>query len=61
MCFLIDRLDTGNVGIGSDLQAGGKYVPEPLNRSDAFRRIRSGLLERGYPQAVVDGVLGDNP
>lgn len=57
---LIERLGEERVGIGSDLQAGGRYVPEPLNRPDALDRIRRALRERGYSQQVRDGVLGEN-
>jgi len=32
---LVQRLGENCVGIGTDLQAGGRYVPAPLNRDDA--------------------------
>lgn len=45
---------------GTDLQAGGKYVPSSLNQDETFSEIAQRLLERGYSQHVVDGVLGRN-
>jgi microsomal dipeptidase-like Zn-dependent dipeptidase len=57
---LIGHLGPDHVGIGTDLQAGGRYVPANLNRDDTFSRIGRRLTERGYPQEVVDGVLGRN-
>lgn len=57
---LIERLGVDHVGIGSDLQAGGKYVPLPLNRPDAFLEIRRRLLARGHSLDTVEGVLGLN-
>ncbi len=57
---LTERLGPENVGIGTDLQADGRYVPEPLNRLDTLERLRSGLLERGFTPGEVDGFLGGN-
>ena len=57
---LVQRLGENCVGIGTDLQAGGRYVPAPLNRDDAFAVIARRLRERGLSQAAVDGVLGRN-
>lgn len=57
---LIGHLGPDHVGVGTDLQAGGRYVPASLNREDAFSKIGRRLTDRGYPQEVVDGVLGRN-
>ena len=64
---LIDHIETlahslgpQQVGIGTDLQADGRYVPEPLYRLDTLARLRSGLLERGFTPGEVDGILGGN-
>jgi membrane dipeptidase len=57
---LIERLGPGHVGIGTDLQAGGKYVPVSLSQKDSFARIRQRLQERGFEQDTIDGILGGN-
>lgn len=57
---LAEQLGSEQVGIGTDLQADGRYVPEPLYRQDTLPRLRSGLLERGFTPAEVDGILGGN-
>ncbi|MBI4917162.1 MAG: membrane dipeptidase [Acidobacteria bacterium] len=57
---LVQRLGEDRVGIGTDLQAGGRYVPASLNRDDAFALIARRLRERGCSQAAVDGILGGN-
>jgi len=57
---LVTRLGPDHVGIGTDLQAGGKYVPEALNQEDSFARIRRRLQDRGFGQQTIDGILGGN-
>ena len=57
---LIAHLGSSNVGIGTDLQAGGAYVPAALNEDGVLQRIERVLLERGLSRGVVDGVLGLN-
>ena len=57
---LVERLGPDHVGIGTDLQAGGKYVPVTLNQKDAFARIRQRLEKRGFEEATIDSILGGN-
>ncbi len=57
---LVKRLGSEHVGIGTDLQAGGRYVPASLNRNDSFALIRRELAERGYLAEDIDGILGKN-
>lgn len=57
---LVERLGADHVGIGSDLQAAGRYAPPSLNRSDAFAEIGRQLIRRGCTQETVNGVLGRN-
>jgi len=57
---LVARLGPHHVGIGTDLQAGGKYVPDALNQDDAFAEIRRRLQDRGLGQQTIDGILGGN-
>jgi membrane dipeptidase len=57
---LVERLGPDHVGIGTDLQAGGKYVPDALNQKDTFAEIRRRLQDRGFKHQTIDGVLGGN-
>jgi len=57
---LARHLGPEQVGIGTDLQADGRYVPEPLYRQDTLSQLRSGLLEKGFTPGEVDGILGGN-
>jgi microsomal dipeptidase-like Zn-dependent dipeptidase len=57
---LVTRMGADRVGIGTDLQKGGQYVPEPLNRMDAFAEISARLRQRGYSQQAIEGILGGN-
>jgi microsomal dipeptidase-like Zn-dependent dipeptidase/photosystem II stability/assembly factor-like uncharacterized protein len=57
---LVEILGTDHVGIGTDLQAGGRYVPASLNRNDSLELIQVRLTARGYSAEEVDGILGGN-
>ena len=57
---LVERLGEDRVGIGTDLQAAGRYTPAPLNRNDAFALIASRLRERGFSQPAIEDILGRN-
>lgn len=57
---LVERLGPDHVGIGTDLQAGGEYVPASLNQKDSFARIRRRLQDRGFSRQKIDGILGGN-
>lgn len=57
---LVTRMGADRVGIGTDLQKGGQYVPGPLNRMDAFAEISARLRQRGYSQQAIEGILGGN-
>jgi microsomal dipeptidase-like Zn-dependent dipeptidase len=56
----VRRLGAGHVGIGSDYQAGGKYVAAPLGDLAAFEKIAAELARRGYDAAVVGRILYSN-
>ncbi|HOC44136.1 MAG TPA: membrane dipeptidase [Thermoanaerobaculales bacterium] len=58
--YLVKRMGVDRVGIGTDQQRGGQYVPEPLNRMDAFAEIGARLRKRGYSQQAIEGILGGN-
>jgi len=48
------------IGIRTDLQAFGKYVPEELRRTDALQRVCSEMAARGYSLAEIEQVLTGN-
>jgi membrane dipeptidase len=65
--ILIDHIDyvtkfvgLDNVGIGSDLQAKGKYVPETLYQYNMKEMLIKGLRERGYSQLKIGKILSGN-
>jgi microsomal dipeptidase-like Zn-dependent dipeptidase len=57
---LVQSLGEDHVGIGTDLQAEGRYTPTPLNQDNAFALIGRRLLERGFSQPAIEGILGRN-
>ncbi len=48
------------IGIGSDYQANGKYVPQSLNETNTYKRIQDGLLMKGYSEADVRKIMSGN-
>jgi membrane dipeptidase len=49
-----------HVGIGSDLDSGAVPTPVGLDSVSDYPRITEGLLRRGYAEADVAKVLGEN-
>lgn len=49
-----------HIGIGSDFQAAGKYIPEELNQNDVFTKISETMKLFGYSASEISGVLGNN-
>lgn len=58
--YLVNQLGEDYVGIGSDYQAQGKYVPESLNKSNTYKVIANSLLKRGYSETSVNKIMCDN-
>jgi membrane dipeptidase len=63
---LLDHIDhiakvagVEHVGLGSDFD-GISVVPEQLNDVSYFPYITQGLLDRGYSEAQIQGILGGN-
>ena len=52
--YLVEKLGHGHVGIGSDYQAFGRYVPADLNEANTFSRIEAGLLAKGFSAKQID-------
>ena len=64
---LLDQMDhirtlvgIDHLGIGTDLQAYGQYVPDELGRTSAISVLQAGMAERGYTPADIQKVLGGN-
>ena len=49
-----------HLGIGTDLQAYGQYVPDELGRTSAIGDLQAAMAERGYSPADIQKVLGRN-
>jgi len=47
-----------HVGIGSDFD--GAFMPQGLEDASKFPRITEGLLQRGYSEADIRKILGEN-
>ncbi len=56
----IDRIvqiaGVDHAGIGSDFDGGGSVLADATE----FPRITAGLVERGYPEAAIRQILGEN-
>ena len=52
--YLVEKLGHGRVGIGSDYQVSGRYVPTELNLANTFEEIQDGLIQVGYSPEEVE-------
>jgi len=53
-------IDISHIGIGSDYQAAGKYIPEELNKLDTFVKIAEVMKIHGYTESEISDVFGKN-
>lgn len=58
--YLAGKLGVKSVGIGSDYQAGGRYVAGGLNSPDVFVRLREELIKRGFSSRNVEDIFYNN-
>ena len=58
--YLRSRIGIEHIGIGTDLQAFGRYVPEELNRVGVMNSIRTALKSRGYCDSEIEAIFGEN-
>ena len=58
--YLKQFVEMNHIGIGSDYQADGKYIPADLNEKDVFQKMAKAMAERGYSPSEINGVLGGN-
>jgi membrane dipeptidase len=47
-----------HVGVGSDFD--GAFMPAGMEDASSFPLLTEGLLRRGYPEADIRGILGEN-
>ena len=48
------------IGIGTDYQAAGKYIPQDMNHKQVIDEIKKNMLTHGYSEQEINGVLGLN-
>lgn len=58
--YLVKYLGNDHIGIGSDYQANGKYVPTSLNANETYYKIQNALLSRGYSDATTKKIMSEN-
>jgi len=54
---LTQILESDHVGIGSDYQAMGKYVPFALNEINAYQQIEEGLQKEGFTVSEIGSIM----
>jgi len=57
---VIDLVGVGHVGIGSDFDGVGDSLPTGLKDVSAYPNLVEGLLRRGYSEADIRKILGEN-
>ena len=55
-----DLVGVDHIGIGTDFQELGRYVPGDLKTVSAINQIRTGLADRGYSPEEVEKITGGN-
>ncbi len=58
--YLTNLVGTEHIGIGTDLQAAGKYIPQDMNTENCLANIKSELIMLGYSYADIDLIMKDN-
>lgn len=58
--YIKKKIGIDNVGIGSDLQANGRYVSKDLNSIISKRLIIEALKKREYSTSDIEKVMGKN-
>lgn len=55
--YLSNILGSDHVGIGSDYQASGKYVPQALNEHNTYRQIQESLRSAGFSDSEIGMIM----
>ncbi len=58
--YLKSTIGINNIGLGTDLQAHGKYIPSELNTSESFKKIIDCLKIRNYTESDIEKILYKN-
>jgi len=58
--YLESIIGINRIGIGTDLQAYGKYVPPGLSKEDTFRKIKEELINRDYTNNEIELIFFRN-
>ena len=55
--YLTSILGSDHVGIGSDYQALGEYVPQALNENNTYRQIQKSLRDAGFSDSEIGMIM----
>lgn len=58
--YLKKLIGINQIGIGTDLQSNGRYVPSDLRGKDCFQKIVNGLKTNGYSNDAIKKIMGRN-
>lgn len=58
--YLKEKIGIDKIGIGTDYQANGKYVPNSLDNKNVFNAIYKELVARDYTDSDISKVFGEN-
>ena len=58
--YIKNIISLDRIGIGSDYQARGKYIPGELNENSVFKNLAKAMVKRGYSNEEIAGVLRKN-
>jgi membrane dipeptidase len=58
--YVVDLVGIDHVGIGSDFDGGGDTLPTGLKDVSTYPNLIRGLFERGYGEAEIRKILGEN-
>ena len=57
---IVGLVGVDHVGLGSDFEGVGDSLPEGVKDVSAYPSLVEGLLRRGYSEADVRKILGEN-
>ena len=58
--YLKSIIGINKIGIGTDIQANGKYMASGLSHEQTFQNIANALSKRGYTQAEIEKIFYKN-
>jgi membrane dipeptidase len=57
---IVGLVGTDHVGLGSDFEGVGDSLPDGLKDVSGYPNLIEGLLRRGYSEADIKKILGEN-